>query len=173
MTSSCRVRRALETADAGRGSYPRWCSFPGGLHLRPSWWYVSRQQLKATGPGFHAGLVPVRSPLRKESYLVSFPPLTYMFKFSGFADLTSCLRMYEANYIGGSLQAQRTTDSGNGGRNNSNNCRNGNKNKSKNDGSTTAATATATATTQTTTTTTTTATTTTAATTQQKQQLQR
>ena len=27
----------------------------------------------------------------KESYLVSCPPLTYMLKFSGFADLTSCL----------------------------------------------------------------------------------
>ena len=42
-------------------------------------------------PNFHAELVPVHSPLLGESYLVSCPPLTYMLKFSGFADLTSCL----------------------------------------------------------------------------------
>ena len=39
----------------------------------------------------HAELIPVHSPLLRESYLVSFPPLTYMLKFSGFSDLTSCL----------------------------------------------------------------------------------
>ena len=43
------------------------------------------------GPNFHAELIPVHSPLLRESYLVSYPPLTYMLKFSGFADLTSCL----------------------------------------------------------------------------------
>ena len=43
------------------------------------------------GPDFHPELIPVHSPLLRESYLVSFPPLTYMLKFSGFADLTSCL----------------------------------------------------------------------------------
>ena len=49
--------------------------------------YNSRPQ----GPNFHAELIPVHSPLLRESYLVSYPPLTYMLKFSGFADLTSCL----------------------------------------------------------------------------------
>lgn len=49
--------------------------------------YNSRPQ----GPDFHPELIPVHSPLLRESYLVSFPPLTYMLKFSGFADLTSCL----------------------------------------------------------------------------------
>ncbi len=49
--------------------------------------YNSRPQ----GPDFHAELIPVQSPLLRESYLVSYPPLTYMLKFSGFADLTSCL----------------------------------------------------------------------------------
>jgi hypothetical protein len=49
--------------------------------------YNSRPQ----GPNFHAELFPVHSPLLRESYLVSYPPLTYMLKFSGFADLTSCL----------------------------------------------------------------------------------
>ena len=43
------------------------------------------------GPDFHAELIPVHSPLLRESYLVSYPPLTYMLKFSGFANLTSCL----------------------------------------------------------------------------------
>ena len=53
---------------------------------------ISRLQFKAEGPNFHAELIPVHSPLLRESYLVSYPPLTYMLKFSGFADLTSCLR---------------------------------------------------------------------------------
>jgi hypothetical protein len=52
---------------------------------------ISRLQFKARGPNFHAELFPVHSPLLRESYLVSFPPLTYMLKFSGFSDLTSCL----------------------------------------------------------------------------------
>ena len=42
-------------------------------------------------PDFHAELFPVHSPLLRESYLVSCPPLTYMLKFSGFSYLTSCL----------------------------------------------------------------------------------
>ena len=33
----------------------------------------------------------MHSPLLRESYLVSCPPLTYMLKFSGFSYLTSCL----------------------------------------------------------------------------------
>lgn len=53
--------------------------------------YNSRPQ----GPDFHPELIPVHSPLLRESYLVSFPPLTYMLKFSGFADLTSCLERLE------------------------------------------------------------------------------
>ena len=47
--------------------------------------------IQGQGPSFQAELIPVRSPLLRESYLVTFPPLTYMLKFSGFADLTSCL----------------------------------------------------------------------------------
>ena len=37
---------------------------------------------RGTG-GFSLGLVPVRSLLLGESRLISFPPLTYMLKFSG------------------------------------------------------------------------------------------
>ena len=46
--------------------------------------------IQGRGPSFQAELIPVRSPLLRESYLIPFPPLTYMLKFSGFADLTSC-----------------------------------------------------------------------------------
>ena len=51
--------------------------------------HISKLQFKAEGPNFNAELVPVHSPLLRESCLVSYPPLTYMLKFSGFADLTS------------------------------------------------------------------------------------
>src|SRR6476660_5583137 len=34
------------------------------------------------------GLVPVRSPLLRESRLISFPPVTEMFQFTGFAPYT-------------------------------------------------------------------------------------
>ena len=87
---SWNVHRARGTASDERDSHPRWCSFPRGLHLRLRWWYISRLQFRATGPNFHTELPPVHSPLLKESYLVSYPPLTYMLKFSGFADLASC-----------------------------------------------------------------------------------
>ena len=49
--------------------------------------YNSRPQ----GPDFQPELTPVHSPLLRGSCLVSCPPLTYMLKFSGFANLTSCL----------------------------------------------------------------------------------
>lgn len=67
--------------------------FPKGLHLRLRWQCLSRLQFKAEGPDFQAELIPVHSPLLRESYLVSYPPLTYMLKFSGFADLASCLEV--------------------------------------------------------------------------------
>ena len=34
-------------------------------------------------PDFHFELLPVHSPLLRESLLFSFPPLNYMLKFSG------------------------------------------------------------------------------------------
>jgi hypothetical protein len=34
-------------------------------------------------PDFHSELLPLHSPLLGESLLVSFPPLSYMLKFSG------------------------------------------------------------------------------------------
>ena len=66
-----------------------------------------RIQFKAKDPDFHVELIPVHSPLLRESYLVSFPPLTYMLKFSGFADLTSCLGREAAPAAQGSGQHTR------------------------------------------------------------------
>ena len=88
------VRCAQGTADEKRDSHPHQCFFPKGLHLRLHWQYIFRLQFKARGPDFHAELIPVHSPLLRESYLVSYPPLTYMLKFSGFAGLTSCLEAH-------------------------------------------------------------------------------
>jgi hypothetical protein len=50
---------------------------------------------------FHVELVPVHSPLLRESCLVSFPPLTYMLKFSGFPNLTSCLALLQKQQLRG------------------------------------------------------------------------
>ena len=49
------------------------------------------RQLKAGD--FKFGLFPVRSPLLGESWLVSFPPLIDMLKFSGWSCLTSGLKL--------------------------------------------------------------------------------
>ena len=78
-------------ANGKQGSHLHWCSFPRDLHLRLCWQCLKRLQVKATGPNFHAELIPVHSPLLWGSCLVSCPPLTYMLKFSRFASLTSCL----------------------------------------------------------------------------------
>lgn len=43
--------------------------------------------------GFSAGLIPVRSPLLRKSWLVSFPPLSNMLKFSGWSRLLWGRRM--------------------------------------------------------------------------------
>jgi hypothetical protein len=62
----------------------------GDLLQSPS---PARSLLNATFPhalasgGFGAGLIPVHSPLLRESLLVSFPPLIYRLKFSGLSRL--------------------------------------------------------------------------------------
>ena len=50
---------------------------------------IESAQLGATGgdPDFHADLFPLHSPLLRESRLFSFPPLSYMLKFSGLSYL--------------------------------------------------------------------------------------
>ena len=52
-----------------RGFHPLWPAFPDGSG-----------SVKTS-----TGLVPVRSPLLGESRLMSFPPVTEMFQFTGFA----------------------------------------------------------------------------------------
>jgi hypothetical protein len=52
-----------------RGCHPLWRTFPDPSALCHE----------------SAGLVPVRSPLLRESLLMSFPPGTEMFQFPGFA----------------------------------------------------------------------------------------
>ncbi len=54
-----------------RGYHPLWPDFPDCSTNTP--------QLTLTG------LVPFRSPLLRESRLISFPPVTEMFQFTGFA----------------------------------------------------------------------------------------
>ena len=50
--------------------------------------------LKTTIPqqaaDLHFELFPVQSPLLRESYSFSFPPLTYMLKFSGYSCFSRC-----------------------------------------------------------------------------------
>src|SRR5690348_18275131 len=57
-----------------RGYHPLWPDFPD----------CSTNTLQLTP----TGLVPVRSPLLGESRLISFPPVTEMFQFTGFASNT-------------------------------------------------------------------------------------
>ena len=57
-----------------RGYHPLWPDFP--------------DRSTNTHPITATGLVPVRSPLLRESRLISFPPVTEMFQFTGFAPNT-------------------------------------------------------------------------------------
>ena len=57
-----------------RGYHPLWPDFPDCS--------TNTRQLTLTG------LVPFRSPLLRESRLISFPPVTEMFQFTGFASHT-------------------------------------------------------------------------------------
>lgn len=65
---------------------------PDGISLQPpppTFCRLRRflRSKQKVGGGF--GLFPVRSPLLRESLLVSFPPATEMFHFAGFASPTS------------------------------------------------------------------------------------
>ena len=60
--------------------------FQGTLSRRPRWRGLLFR-LQFTRRIYSHGLFPLQSPLLRESWLVSFPPLSYMLKFSG----SSCL----------------------------------------------------------------------------------
>ena len=49
--------------------------------------------------GFQIELIPLHSPLLRESWLVSLPPLSNMFKFSGSSYLTSALSYRERRAV--------------------------------------------------------------------------
>ena len=68
-----------------RGYHPLWPAFPD----------CSARLIKSLG------LVPVRSPLLRESRLISFPPGTEMFQFPGFASTSYGFRCrYPASRVG-------------------------------------------------------------------------
>ena len=50
---------------------------------------------------FHAEPIPIHSPLLRKHYSDSFPPLTYLLKFSKFSGLTACLRIQRYTHWGG------------------------------------------------------------------------
>ena len=69
--------------------------FPKHLHVHLCWDSIWRKQVEVINLNFHTRLVPVHSPLLKNSHLVSDPPLTYMLKFSRLLCLMSC--SYDVN----------------------------------------------------------------------------
>ena len=82
--------------------------FQKDLHLRLCWQYLTSLQVKATGPNFHAELIPAHSPLLWGSCLVYCPPLTYMLKFSRCTSLTSCLSSLEIRQNSATAQKAAT-----------------------------------------------------------------
>ena len=66
-----------------RGCHPLWRPVPGRLGGRLTGPSICRLQLGPWGPDFKSGLLPLHSPLLRQSQLLSFPPLIDMLKFSG------------------------------------------------------------------------------------------
>ena len=65
-----------------RGSHPLWRPVPGNLEgTSPE--ASSANYNSGLGPDFKFELLPLHSPLLRQSLLVSFPPLIDMLKFSG------------------------------------------------------------------------------------------
>ena len=64
------------------------CLFPEDVHLPLRWSRVKMLQCKTQGPAFKYELFLLHSPLLEESFVVSFPPLTYMLKFRGYFRLS-------------------------------------------------------------------------------------
>ena len=58
--------------------------FPEDIHLPLRWSRVKILQRKTQGSAFRYELILLHSPLLEESFVVSFPPLTYMLKFRGY-----------------------------------------------------------------------------------------
>jgi len=63
-----------------RGCHPPWHAFPDDFTSDPT---MSTPSPDHNSEDFQSELFPLHSPLLRESWLVSFPPLSYMLKFSG------------------------------------------------------------------------------------------
>ena len=61
----------------------------------------------AVAASLQSGLVPLHSPLLRESLLVSFPPLSYMLKFSGSSCVTETQEMSVSSYGDGVPRLER------------------------------------------------------------------
>ena len=77
------ARRTQRPAIHIRGSHPVQRSFPRKLNTAALLAEQLEITIRGANPDFHGELIPLQSPLLRESLLVSFPPLTYMLKFSG------------------------------------------------------------------------------------------
>ena len=63
-----------------RGCHPPWRAVPGNF-IDSKKWALSSPDYNSED--YQSELFPLHSPLLGESWLVSFPPLSYMLKFSG------------------------------------------------------------------------------------------
>ena len=87
---SCNASRIQRTTQLRQACHLPRNPFPKHLHVHLCWDSIWRKQVKVINLNFHTRLIPVRSPLLKNSRLVSDPPLTYMLKFSRLICLMSC-----------------------------------------------------------------------------------
>jgi hypothetical protein len=82
-----------------RGSHPLWRPVPGnseGTAPKAS----SANYNSGLGPDFKFELLPLHSPLLRQSLLVSFPPLIDMLKFSGYSYLIRGQPWYSGGFHG-------------------------------------------------------------------------
>ena len=94
-STSTDPRPATFDFQALRGSHPLWRAVPSQLRARRRWIgtvclsrpQFARSRLNADREIPDLGWFPLRSPLLRESLLVSFPPLIDMLKFSGWVSL--------------------------------------------------------------------------------------
>ena len=90
-TLSCNPKqldsKMVARRSGGRGCNPLRRALFGGSCIEPVYAFVQTTFWCQRGHRFAVELFPLQSPLLGESWLVSFPPLSYMLKFSG----SSCL----------------------------------------------------------------------------------
>lgn len=86
--NSTRQKGLNASARVSRGSHPQWRPVPRDLdtrlHKDSNLQFTTRA---LTAHDFKSELLPLHSPLLRQSLLVSFPPLIDMLKFSGYSYL--------------------------------------------------------------------------------------